>query len=63
MRLEAERVGAQEAAMLRDLLDRDPVAHDALIARVFRAFDDYDSTPETLDALHGELLELLCRNN
>ena len=61
MRLEAERVGAQEAAMLRDLLDRDPVAHDALIARVFRAFDDYDSTPETLDRLHAELLELLCK--
>ena len=61
MRLEAERVGAQEAAMLRDLLDRDPVAHDALIARVFRAFDDYDNTPETLDRLHAELLELLCK--
>ena len=63
LRLEAERVGAQEAAMLRDLLDRDPAAHDALIARVFRAFDDYDNTPETLDRLHAELLELLCRNN
>ena len=61
MRLEAERVGAQEAAMLRDLLDRDPAAHDALIARVFRAFDDYDNTPETLDRLHAELLELLCK--
>ena len=61
MRLEAERVGAQEAAMLRELLDRDPAAHDALIARVFRAFDDYDNTPETLDALHEELLQLLTR--
>jgi len=59
MRLEAERVGAQEAAMLRELLDRDPAAHDALIARVFRAFDDYDNTPETLDALHEELLKKL----
>ena len=61
MRLEAERLGAQEAAMLRELLDRDPAAHDALIARVFRAFDDYDNTPETLDALHEELLQLLTR--
>ncbi|MBR3796363.1 MAG: DUF4091 domain-containing protein [Clostridia bacterium] len=61
MRLEAERLGAQEAAMLRELLDRDPAAHDALIARVFRAFDDYDNTPEILDALHEELLGLLAR--
>lgn len=61
MRLEAERMGAQEAAMLRELLDMDPAAHDALIARVFRAFDDYDNTPETLDALHEELLKKLSR--
>ena len=59
MRLEAERMGAQEAAMLRALLHRDPAAHDALIARVFRAFDDYDNTPETLNILHEELLTLL----
>ena len=59
MRLEAERMGAQEAAMLRALLHRDPAAHDALIARVFRAFDDYDNTPETLNTLHEELLTLL----
>lgn len=60
MRLEAERVGAQEAAMLRALRMRDEKAHDALIARVFRGFDDYDNTPETLDMLHEELLRLLC---
>ena len=59
MRLEAERVGAQEAAMLAELRSRDPAAHDALIARVFRAFDDYDNNPETIDALHEELLKLL----
>lgn len=60
LRLEAERVGAQEAAMLRALHMRDPQAHDALIGRVFRSFDDYDNTPETLDTLHEELLRLLC---
>ncbi|MBQ7786452.1 MAG: leucine-rich repeat protein [Clostridia bacterium] len=59
MRLEAERQGAQEAAMLRALLMHDPVAHDALITRVFRSFKEYDNTPETLDALHDELLALL----
>jgi len=59
MRLEAERQGAQEAAMLRALLMRDPAAHDALITRVFRSFDEYDNTPETLDALHEELLSML----
>lgn len=63
MRLEAERVGAQEAAMLHELLSRDPAAHDALIARVFRGFDDYDNTPETLDTLHEELLQLLTRTD
>ena len=59
MRLEAERLGAQEAAMLAELRSRDPAAHDALIARVFRAFDDYDNNPETLDRLHEELLKML----
>ena len=59
MRLEAERVGAQEAAMLRALRERNPDAHDRLIVRVFRSFDDYDNTPETLDALHEEILQLL----
>ncbi|MBQ2989664.1 MAG: leucine-rich repeat protein [Clostridia bacterium] len=59
MRLEAERMGAQEAAMLHALRLRDPSAHDALIGRVFRAFDDYDNDPETLDTLHEELLRLL----
>ena len=61
MRLEAERVGSQEAAMLAALRARDPAAHDALVARVFRSFTDYDNTPGTLDALHEELLQRLAQ--
>ena len=61
MRLEAERMGAQEAAMLAALRARDPQAHDALISGVFRGFDDYDNDPEKLDRLHETLLALLSR--
>ena len=59
MRLEAERAGAEDAALLDALLALDPAAHDALIARVFRGFDDYDDAPEALESVHEELLRLL----
>lgn len=59
MRLEAERRGAEEAAMLCALRKRDPEAHDALIAQVFRGFDDYDNTPERIEQAAETLLKLL----
>ena len=59
MRLEAERMGAQEACLLRALKDRDPAAHDALIARVFTSFDEYNNDPENMERVHEELLKLL----
>ena len=59
MRLEAERMGAQEACLLRALKDRDPAAHDALIAKVFTSFDEYDNDPENMERVHEELLKLL----
>lgn len=59
MRLEAERMGAQEAALLGALREKDEAAHDALIARVFRSFKDYDNDPQTLNFVHEELLRLL----
>ena len=60
MRLEAERMGAHEAALLAALRARDEQAHDALVAQVFRGFDDYDDDPAKLDRLHETLLRLLC---
>lgn len=59
MRLEAERRGAEEAALLCTLRDRDPEAHDALIGQVFHAFDDYDNTPDKLEHVYEKLLKLL----
>ena len=59
MRLEAERMGAQEACLLRALKDKDPAAHDALIAEVFTAFDEYDNDPAKMERIHEELLRTL----
>ena len=59
MRLEAERRGAEDAALLYALLERDPAAHDALIRRILRSFNDYDSDPAMLEALHETLLQSL----
>lgn len=59
LRLEAERMGAQEACLLRALKTKDPAAHDALIAEVFTSFDDYDNDPEKMDRVHEALLKAL----
>lgn len=61
LRFEAERVGAEEACLLRRLGQKDPEAHDALIAKVFTRFDEYNDDPELLEAVHEELLQALCR--
>ena len=59
MRLEAERMGAQEAALLAALRKKDEATHDALIARVFLSFCKYNNDPALLDEVHEELLRLL----
>jgi len=59
MRLEAERMGAQEACLLRALRDKDPAAHDALIAEVFTSFDEYDNDPAKMERMHEQLLKML----
>lgn len=61
LRFEAERMGAEEACLLRRLGQKDPEAHDALIAKVFTHFDEYNDDPELLEAVHEELLQALCR--
>ena len=60
MRLEAERRGAEEAALLWALRKKDEAAHDKLVAKVFRGFADYDNDPEKLEAVFEELLQLSC---
>ena len=59
MRLEAERMGAQEACLLRALKDRNPAAHAALIAEVFTSFDEYDNDPAKMERVHEALLKAL----
>lgn len=62
MRLEAERIGAEEACLLHALKEKNPQAHDQLIAKVFTSFDCYDNDPEKLNAAHEELLKLLAED-
>lgn len=59
MRMEAARRGAEDAALLRQLLKRDPAAHDRLIERVFRTNTDYNSDPAVFGSVFEELLALL----
>ena len=59
MRLEAERMGAQEAALLRALREKNEAAHDALIAEVFTDFKTYESDPHKMNRVHERLLKLL----
>ena len=59
MRLEAERMGAQEACLLRALKAKDPAAHDALIAEVFTSFNEYDNNPAKMALVHEALLKAL----
>ena len=59
LRFEAERRGAEEACLLKALREKDPQAHDALIARVFTGFSEYNDDPALLEQVHEELLRLL----
>lgn len=61
LRFEAERIGAEEGCLLKQLRKKNPEAHDALIAKVFTGFNNYNDDPELLEAVHEELLQALCR--
>lgn len=62
MRLEAERRGFEDAALLRALYEKDPQVHDELVAKVFTSFSEYDNDVEKMELVHRELLERLSRN-
>ena len=59
MRLEAQREGVEEAALLSALREKDPQAHDALISQVFTSFDQYTRDPDAMNRAHETLLRLL----
>lgn len=61
LRFEAERIGAEEGCLLKQLRKKNPEAHDALIAKVFTGFNNYNDDPELLEKVHEELLQALCR--
>ena len=61
LRFEAERIGAEEGCLLKQLRKKNPESHDALIAKVFTGFNNYNDDPELLEAVHEELLQALCR--
>lgn len=59
MRMEAARRGAEDAALLALLRRRDPQAHDALVARVFRSYQDYTDDPVIFQQVYQDLLAML----
>lgn len=57
-RFEAHRIGMEDAELLRIVKARDPVKAGALMDKVFRAFDDYETDLAVYRAAKGELLRL-----
>jgi len=62
-RFEAQRIGLEDAELLRLLAARDPARAQAIIARVFRAFDDYETDLAAYRAAKRDLLTALSRES
>jgi hypothetical protein len=58
-RFEAQRIGMEDAELLRILKARDPQRAGAILDRVFRAFDDYERSVNAYRAAKRELLSAL----
>ncbi|HVP10272.1 MAG TPA: glycoside hydrolase domain-containing protein [Phycisphaerae bacterium] len=58
-RFEAQRIGMEDAELLRVLKLRDPEKAQAIISRVFRAFDDYEKDTVAYRAARRDLLKAL----
>ena len=58
-RFEAHRIGMEDAELLMMLKERDPHQAGAIIAKVFRAYDDYETDVAVYRAAKKELLEAL----
>lgn len=61
MRMEAARRGAEDAALLMLLRQRNEAAHDELVAQVFRDNQHYNDDPAFFETVYEELLRLLAR--
>lgn len=59
LRFEAHRVGLEDRELLELLRARDPAAYERIVARVFRAYDDYETGVAEYRAAKRELLEAL----
>lgn len=59
MRLEAQRRGAEDAALWGLLLKKDPQLHDRLLDQMFTNNHTYSRDPEKLDRVYAQLLESL----
>ena len=59
MRMEAARRGAEDAALLQLLRERDPAAHERLTGKMFRSNHEYNEDPEEFQHVYRQLLELL----
>lgn len=59
MRLEAQRRGAEDAALWGLLLKKDPQLHDRLLDQMFTNNYTYSRDPEKFDRVYTQLLESL----
>ena len=59
MRLEAARRGAEDAALLKLLREKNEEAHDELIAEVFHSNSNYNDDPQVFERTYEKLLHLL----
>ena len=59
VRAQLQRMGAEDAELLYQLIDRDPDRADAIIRSVARSFSDYDPSPEAMESARIALLEAL----
>ena len=58
-RFEAHRLGMEDRELLRQLAAKDRALHDALVAKLFRAFDDYEKDVAAYLDVKRALLEAL----
>ena len=59
LRLEAHRIGLEDRELLEALRVRDAALADTLTERVFRAYDDYETSPAAYRATRRALLAAL----
>jgi len=55
-RFEAHRIGLEDFALLNQLREHDPAAADALIAQLFRGYDDWEASVEAYRAMRAQLM-------